>query len=115
MTSTLIATDTSAWQPRDGAAPNAQRLLRGDGLTLVRISFREGQVLEEHRAPGPILIHCLSGTIDLDVTTRAGNESHRLDAGTVIHIAGGDPHRLAARHDAVVHVVLQRNVSEATG
>ena len=111
-TAAPVATDTTAWIPRDGATPHAQRLLHGPGLTLVRISFREGQVLDEHRAPGPILIHCLSGAIDLDVTTATGKETRHLEPGTVLHIAGGDPHRLVALRDTVVHVTLQRNVAD---
>ncbi|MFD4353666.1 XRE family transcriptional regulator [Nocardia sp. NPDC058518] len=110
-TSTPIATGTTAWQPKDGDQPNAQRILHGPGITLVRISFRQGQVLEEHRAPGPILISCVSGVIDLDVTSGATTQAHRLEPGTTIYISGGDPHRLVAREDAVVHVTLQRNVS----
>ncbi|WP_024802689.1 hypothetical protein [Nocardia sp. BMG51109] len=110
-TATSFATATTAWHPRDGAAPNAQRLLHGSGLTLVRISFRQGQILDEHRAPGPILVHGVSGTVDLEVTTDAGIETHHLVPGTVLHIAAGDPHRLTAREDAVVHVVLHRNVA----
>ncbi|MET7770528.1 cupin domain-containing protein [Nocardia sp. NPDC005366] len=109
-----LAVDTAAWVPRDGEAPNAERLLRGNGLTLVRISFRHGQVLDDHRAPGPILIQCLSGAIDLEVTTEAGRQSHRLDAGSVIHVDANNPHRLRAIDDAVVHVVLHRNVAAPT-
>lgn len=110
VTETVLATDTTAWHPRDGGLPNAERLLRGPGLNLVRISFRQGQILEEHRAPGPILVHCVVGTIDLDVTIATGKKTHHLESGTVLHIAGGCPHRLTARHDAVVHVVLHRNL-----
>ncbi|MEU0539684.1 cupin [Nocardia sp. NPDC005978] len=105
-----IVHDTTSWVPRDGATPNPQRLLHGTGLTLVRISFRAGQLLDEHRAVGPIFITCVSGVIDLDVTTAAGTTSHVLEPGSVIHIEPGDPHKLLARTDAVVQVVLQRDV-----
>ncbi|MGV9411615.1 cupin domain-containing protein [Nocardia sp. NPDC003693] len=107
---TPTAHDTTAWVPRDGATPNPQRLLQGTGLTLVRISFRAGQVLAEHRAAGPIFITCVSGEIDLDVTAVSGTTSHVLEPGSVIHIEGGDPHELRARTDAVVQVVLHRNI-----
>ncbi|WP_459547598.1 cupin domain-containing protein [Nocardia sp. X0981] len=112
-TTTPIAVDTITWHPREGATPNAQRLLHGPGLTLVRISFRREQVLDEHRAPGPILVHCLSGTIDLDIIADTGTETHHLDAGTVLHIAAGVPHRLTAQADSVVHVTLHRNIDRA--
>ncbi|MFB7878374.1 MULTISPECIES: cupin domain-containing protein [unclassified Nocardia] len=110
--STLV-TDTTAWQPRDGELPNIQRLLAGPGITLVRLSFRQGQVLDEHRAPGPILISCVSGVIDLDVTAGGAVEAHRLEPGATIYLAAGDPHRLEARADAVVHLTLQRNLTPA--
>ncbi|WP_280370002.1 cupin [Nocardia wallacei] len=113
-TTTPIAVDTTTWHPRDGATPNAQRLLHGPGLTLVRISFRRGQILDEHRAPGPILIHCHSGTIDLDVITGTETESHHLHPGTALHIAAGTPHRLTAQQDAIVHVTLHRNVDSTS-
>lgn len=108
---TVLATDTTTWTPRDGATPQAQRLLHGPGLTLVRISFRPGQTLDDHRAPGPILVTCVSGTIDLTVTEGPDAGSHTLTDGTVLYIAPGDTHRLTAHTDAVVHVTLQRNTS----
>ncbi|MFE3545751.1 cupin domain-containing protein [Nocardia sp. NPDC059177] len=108
---TTLVTDTTTWQPKDGDLPNIQRLLAGPGITLVRLSFRQGQILDEHRAPGPILISCVAGIIDLDVTSGAATESHRLAPGTTIYLAAGDPHRLEAREDAVVHLTLQRNVT----
>ncbi|WP_278262673.1 cupin domain-containing protein [Nocardia sp. AG03] len=108
--STLV-TDTTTWQPKDGDLPNIQRLLAGPGITLVRLSFRAGQVLDEHRAPGPILISCVSGVIDLDVTAGGATEAHRLEPGATIYLAAGDPHRLEARADAVVHLTLQRDIT----
>lgn len=104
--STTLVTDTTAWQPKDGPAPHAQRLLAGPGITLVRISFRQGQVLDDHRAPGPVLITCVSGEIDLDVA----GEAHHLEPGATIYLSGGVVHRLVARADAVVHVTLHRAV-----
>lgn len=110
MTDAPIATDTTSFDPRDGDAPQARRLLAGPGLTLVRISFRRGQILDEHRAPGPILITCVSGAITLDVHTAAGARTHELVAGTVVYVVGGDVHRLVAGEDSVVHVTLHRNI-----
>lgn len=110
-TSSPVATGATEWAPRDGAAPHAQRLLSGSGLTMVRISFRRGQILDDHRAPGPIFVQCVSGDIELDVDTPVGRETHRLAAGSVLHIDAGLMHRLTAVDDSVVQVVLHRNVS----
>ncbi|MFF2087365.1 hypothetical protein ACFVVM_26625 [Nocardia sp. NPDC058176] len=106
---TTFATDTTTWHPKDGPTPHPQRLLSGPGLTLVRISFRQGQLLDEHRAPGPILITCVSGLIDLDITTPTP-ESHLLEPHTTIYVPAGAPHRLLAREDTVIHVTLHRTV-----
>lgn len=110
-TTSPVATGTTDWAPRDGAAPHARRLLSGSGLTMVRISFRRGQILDDHRAPGPIFVQCLSGDIEVDVDTPTGRETHRLTAGSVLHIEAGLMHRLTAADDSVVQVVLHRNVS----
>ncbi|AHH15440.1 hypothetical protein NONO_c06280 [Nocardia nova SH22a] len=111
MTHTPIATGTLDWEPRDGDAPQARRMLAGPGLTLVRISFRRDQILDDHRAPGPILVSCVHGAITLDVHTADGAETHELAPGTTVYIAGGDVHRLVAREDAVVQVTLQRDIT----
>ncbi|GAA0958205.1 hypothetical protein [Actinocorallia libanotica] len=104
----IFVTDTTAWEPRDGDVPHIQRLLRGEGLTLIRLSFREGQVLDEHRAPGPILISGVSGAIDLDVITGSQTTRHLLEPGTTLHLDTGVLHRLTARADSVVHLTLHR-------
>ncbi|ROO86096.1 quercetin dioxygenase-like cupin family protein [Actinocorallia herbida] len=110
MSTGSVATETTAWQPRDGAVPHIRRQLGGDGLTLVRLCFRAGQILDEHRAPGPILISCVSGSLALDVIDGSGIEQYELAPGTVVHLGGGVPHRLAAHTDAVVHLTVHRNV-----
>ncbi|TCJ97169.1 hypothetical protein [Nocardia alba] len=103
---------TTAWHPRDGIVPNAQRLLSGAGLTLVRISFRAGQILDDHRAGGPILIQCVSGAVDVDVTTDIEVRGHHLVEGSVLHIDANLVHRLTAELDTVVLVVLHRKLAD---
>ncbi|HLS76356.1 MAG TPA: cupin domain-containing protein [Nocardia sp.] len=107
---TPAANGTHEFQPGDGPGPSARRLLAGPGLTLVGFSFRAGQVLDEHKAPGPILVSCVSGRIDLEVTGGEAQGAHRLEPGSTVYIAGGDPHRLTALEDSVVHVTLHRNL-----
>jgi len=109
-TPTPIATGTGDFQPGDGPGPSARRLLAGPGLTLVGFSFRTGQLLDEHKAPGPILVSCVSGAIDLEITGGRTPGAYRLEPGSTIYIRGGDPHRLTALADSVVHVTLHRNL-----
>lgn len=67
-------------------------LFRRDDFALVLFDFDAGGVLSDHAAEGYVAIQALSGS--LQVSTPGGN--HALDAGSVLVLAPGVRHDVAA-------------------
>lgn len=88
----------------DGDTPRIERLASGTGATVVRISFAEGQTMEDHRSAAPILVQVTAGEIDFEVS----GETVTLTPGTAIHLEGGITHRLVAKRESVVALVVLR-------
>ena len=75
---------------------SARTLLKAADLRLVLIAIHAGDRIEEHRAPGRITIHALSGHIRV---TAAGQDSD-LPAGHVLTLARDAPHAVEALADS---------------
>ncbi|MFW0783238.1 cupin domain-containing protein [Gordonia sp. CPCC 206044] len=88
-----------------GDRPQIEVLARTTGANVVRISFRAGQVMAEHRTARPILVVGQRGDVDFTVE----GETTRLAPGVAIHVEPDVTHALAASTDAVVTLlVLER-------
>ena len=74
----------------------AETLVKSDRLRVVLITMRSGAELQEHSAPGPITIHSLTGSFEVEV---AGNESRQLAAGDLISIQTDVRHSVRALED----------------
>lgn len=70
----------------------------------IRILLKKGQVMKEHQAPFPIIVHVLDGEIDFGVE---GN-THSLKRGDIITLAASIPHDLTALEDSVVRLTLSK-------
>jgi len=66
--------------------------------------MKSGQVMKEHKAPFPILIHVLDGEINF---TAAGEKS-LLKKGSIVTLEGNVPHDLTANQDSVVRLTLSK-------
>lgn len=88
--------------PKDGDAPHIQKLETVEGATLIRLGFTAGQVMDEHRAPAPILVQGLVG----DITFSTADRTVNLVPGTVLHLGGGVVHKLVANTDSVALLTL---------
>ncbi len=75
---------------------SARTLLKAPDLRLVLIAMHAGDRIEEHRAPGPISIHALSGHIR--VTAASGVAE--LPAGHVLTLERDAPHAVDALADS---------------
>ena len=86
------------------AIPDVRVQERMAGATVVRISFRDGDVMADHHAPAPILVLGQSGR----VAFRVAGEELVVEPGTSIHVDAGVHHELEATGggDAVVTLVL---------
>jgi len=92
-------------QARQGAQPgkpDIRVLGRGDGVTVVALTFRAGDVMDDHRAASPILVIAESGVIDFGVD----GQTLTLTPGQAINVAARVPHRLEATGDAVATLLV---------
>lgn len=70
---------------------------------IVRLSFREGDVMADHHAPAPIIVFGQTGEVEFTV----GGETHLIKPGTAISVDANVPHELrSVGGPAVVTLVL---------
>tara|TARA_R110002051_G_scaffold3131_6_gene16850 strand:- start:1549 stop:1893 length:345 start_codon:yes stop_codon:yes gene_type:complete len=70
----------------------------------IRILLKKGQLMKEHKAPFPIIIHMVQGKIDFG----AENAIHPLKAGDIITLDSNVPHDLSAKDDSIVRLTLSK-------
>ena len=70
----------------------------------IRILLRKGQLMKEHKASFPIIVHIVEGNIDFGVegTVRV------LKQGDMITLAANIPHDLLAKSDSIVRLTLSK-------
>jgi quercetin dioxygenase-like cupin family protein len=88
-TEAVSAADLVAYQ--DGAVVSRELVRKGTG-TVTAFAFDEGQGLSEHTTPFDALAHVLEGEAEIVI---AGTP-HRVAAGAMILMPGGQPHALRA-------------------
>lgn len=82
--------------------PAIQVLLETPSSKEIRITFKKGQHMKEHKTPFPIVVQVFKGAIDFGVE---GNK-HLLEAGSLIALEGQVPHDLTAKEDSIVRLSL---------
>ncbi|WP_026450249.1 cupin domain-containing protein [Aequorivita capsosiphonis] len=84
--------------------PTIQVLMETDAGKEIRIAFKEGQVMKEHKTPFPIVVEIFEGAIDFGVN----GETHKLKKGDLIGLEGGVPHDLKALETSTVRLSLNK-------
>lgn len=87
--------------------PAISVLMESDFTKEIRIVFKHGQHMKEHKAPYPITVEVVEGTIDFGVY---GN-SNKLNRGDLISLSGNVAHDLTAKADSIVRLTLSKNDS----
>lgn len=84
--------------------PVLKVLINNDNIREVRIAFRQGQEMKEHKAGYPIVVHVIEGRIDFGVE----GQRHILEKGTLITLDANVPHDLRALDDSIVRLSLNK-------
>jgi len=85
--------------------PDIKLLFESDSTKEIRIVFRKGQLMKEHKTGFPITVEIFDGAIDFGVY---GN-IHKLQKGDIVALAAGVPHDLHAMADSVVRLSLAKS------
>lgn len=64
----------------------------------IRIVFKKGQVMKDHKAPFAIIVQVVKGIIDFGVH----NEIHQLNTGDMVALKAHEVHNLLAVEESIV-------------
>ena len=68
----------------------------------MRILLKKDQVMKEHQAPFPIVVHLLEGSVDFGVEGKV----RRLNKGDILTLAGKVPHDVLALEDSIIRLTI---------
>lgn len=74
----------------------------------IQISMKKGQIMKEHTAPFPIIVHLLDGRVEF----RVSGKSHPLVIGDILTLEARVPHDLEATEDSVIRLTLSKHDHE---
>lgn len=87
--------------------PTIQVLMETENGKEIRIAFKKGHVMKEHKTPFSIVVEIFDGSIDFGVN----GDVHTLNRGDLISLEGGVPHDLTALKDSIVRLSLNKGDS----
>jgi nucleotide-binding universal stress UspA family protein len=84
------------------AGARSTTLFKSDAVQLVLLVVPAGKEIAEHNTKGETIVHCLDGSIALD----AFGKTQMLEAGHLVHLPAGEPHRLKGTADALLLLTI---------
>lgn len=80
-------------------------LFKSEDLEVMRLVLLAGKSLPRHKVPGEIMIHCLEGSLDVELD----DATVRLEAGELLFLARNATHGVKAATDssAIVTIALK--------
>lgn len=77
-------------------------LFKSEDLEILRLVLLAGRSFPQHKVPGEVTIHCLEGSLDIQLEAR----SVRLEAGTLLFLTRHTVHAVHAVTDASALVTI---------
>ncbi|WP_024796615.1 cupin domain-containing protein [Tomitella biformata] len=74
----------------------------GTGFRIRHLAFDAGAVLAEHKAPLPIIVQVVEGSVEFTVD----GQTHTMGTGAILYVAAENPHAVAALERARLIVTL---------
>jgi quercetin dioxygenase-like cupin family protein len=78
------------------ASAQTKTLVRAEQVEVIRLVVPAGKDIEEHKAKGEILVHCLEGR----VAFTAFGKTQNLEAGKLLYLPTGEPHSVKGVENA---------------
>lgn len=86
-------------------APAVQVICHTSFSKEIRILLKAEQIMKKHKAPFPIVVQVIDGSIEFEVK----NQTHQLKKGNIISVESNIPHSLKGLENSVVRVTGYQN------
>jgi quercetin dioxygenase-like cupin family protein len=90
---------------RAGQVSESQTLVRTDHVEVFRLTMPPGKELPEHKVASVITMQCLEGKVEVV----AHGRTQAMRAGTMMYLAGAEPHSVRALENSSLLVTLLVN------
>lgn len=87
--------------------PVITKLIENDATKEIRIVFKKGQEMKEHKTKFPITVEIFEGKIGFGIN----NVAHILKKGDIVSLAPNVSHNLIASENSIVRLSLSKNDS----
>lgn len=87
--------------------PAISVLFETESTKEIRIVFKKGQLMKEHKTNFPITVEIFEGDLNFGVS----DEIYKLKKGDLVALDGGIPHDLNAITDCIVRLTLSKKDS----
>jgi quercetin dioxygenase-like cupin family protein len=88
-----------------GQVSESQTLVRTDHVEVFRLTMAPGKELPQHRVASAITMQCLEGKVEVV----AHGRTQSMPAGTMMYLAGSEPHSVRAVENSSLLVTLLVN------
>ena len=86
----------------DLPAEHSKIIARTDAMELARLVLGAGEVIGKHHIDGPLVVHCLSGSVEIVVM----GATRKVDTGELLYLPPGEKFTLTARYQSLVLITF---------